>query len=163
MAQDGDLSQFETDMWTNTFFGGVSSVIESGEGVYTPYLSGSYTINDYLLDDLGDFNYNTTFLLVCTRTMVVPPLISHKVDYNMDGNTEFDTEDFSEFFPQIGLITTLQPSDTISLKTTVGIGYHSTTIVEAGASRPEDLLDNVEVYAVFSPSFLILISLMHWD
>ena len=69
LAQDGDLSQFETDMWTNTFFGGVSSVIESGEGVYTPYLSGSYTIHDYLLEI--STTTPPTFLLVFTRTMVV--------------------------------------------------------------------------------------------
>ena len=154
LAQDGDLSQFETDMWTNTFFGGVSSVIESGEGVYTPYLSGSYTINDYLLDDLGDFNYNTSHLSLGVYSYYGGGATYFaKVDYNMDKSTEYDTEDFSEFFPQIGLITTLQASDSISLKTTLGLGFHSTTIVEAGASRPEDLLDNVEVYAVFSPSF----------
>ena len=154
LAQDGDLSQFETDMWTNTFFGGVSSVIDSGDGVHTPYLSGSYTINDYLLDDLGDFNYNTSHLSLGFYSYFGGAATYFaKVDYNMDKSTEYDTEDFSEFFPQIGLITTLQPSDTTSLKTTIGIGYHSTTIVEAGASRPEDLLDNVEVYAVFSPSF----------
>jgi len=154
LAQDGDLSQFETDMWTNTFFGGLSTVVESGEGVYTPYLSGSYTINDYLLDDLGDFNYNTSHLSLGVYSYYGGSATYFaKVDYNMDKSTEFDTEDFSEFFPQIGLISTLQPTDFISLKTTLGIGYHSTTIAEAGASRPDDLLDNVEVYAVLAPSF----------
>ena len=92
-----------------------------------------------------------TFLLVCTRTMVVPPLISQKLTttwirvLNLILKISASSScKLSHYYPQL--------SDTISLKTTVGIGYHSTTIVEAGASRPEDLLDNVEVYSL-SPSF----------
>ena len=38
----------KSDMWTNTFFSGVSSVIEGDNSAYTPFLTTSYTVNDYL-------------------------------------------------------------------------------------------------------------------
>ena len=58
---NADISEeVESDMWTNTFFTGVSSVIEKDDSAYTPFLTASYTVNDYLEDDLGAFNYNAT-------------------------------------------------------------------------------------------------------
>ena len=37
---NGDLSEeTESDMWTNTFFTGVSSVIEKDDSAYTPFLA----------------------------------------------------------------------------------------------------------------------------
>ena len=153
LAQDGDLSQVETDMWTNTFFAGLSSVIESDKGVYTPYINSAYTVNDYLIDDLGDFNYNTSHISTGLFSYYGGTTTYYaKIDYNMDKSTEFDTEDFSEFFPQIGMLTSFQPSKNFALRSTFGFGYHYTKITAAGSTRPEDLLDNFEVYALLSPS-----------
>ena len=154
LAQSGDLDQVSTDMWTNTFFSGLSTVIDDGAGVYTPFLSGSYTINDYLQDDLGDFNYNSSHLSTGLFSYYGgASTYFAKVDYNMDKSTENDTEDYSEFFPQIGLITSYNLSDSFSVATTIGIGYHLTTISDAGGSRVDDLLDNLDIYAMLSPSF----------
>ena len=153
LAQDGDLSQVETDMWTNTFFAGLSSVIESDKGVYTPYINSAYTVNDYLIDDLGDFNYNTSHISTGLFSYYGGTATYYaKIDYNMDKSTEFDTEDFSEFFPQIGMLTSFQPSTNFALRSTFGFGYHYTKITASGSTRPEDLLDNFEVYALLSPS-----------
>ena len=152
LAQDGDLSQVETDMWTNTFFAGLSSVIESDKGVHTPYINSAYTVNDYLVDDLGDFNYNTSHISTGLFSYFGGAATYYaKIDYNMDKSTEFDTEDFSEFFPQIGMITSFQPSTSFALSSVLGFGYHYTNITAAGPSRPEDMLDNFEVYALLSP------------
>ena len=60
--------------------------------------------------------------------------------------------DFSEFFPQVGMLTSFQPSKNFALRSTFGFGYHHTKITASGSTRPEDLLDNFEVYALLSPS-----------
>jgi hypothetical protein len=146
-------------MWTNTFYTGVSSIIESDNSAYTPFLTGSFIINDYLADELGKFNYNTT--------SVSTGIFSYyggkntyfaKVTYNMDKSTENDSEDFNEFFPEIGIITSFDVFDSLSINTTLAIGQHSTTIDNAGGTRPEDLMDNLEIYSLnvfsFGNSFL---------
>ena len=152
---NGDISEeVESDMWTNTFFTGVSSVIEKDDSAYTPFLTASYTVNDYLEDDLGAFNYNAT--------NITTGLFSYyggqntyfvKIAYNMDRSTENDTEDFSEFFPQIGLISSFQFLNKLNINTTVGVGQHSSIIDDVRGTRPEDLMDNLEIYALSVFSF----------
>ena len=40
-------------MWTNTFFGGAGlGVFDFDDAIVTPYVGGSYAINDYLEDNL---------------------------------------------------------------------------------------------------------------
>ena len=65
----------------------------------------------------------------------------------MDRSTENDTEDFSEFFTEVGLITSFQIVDSLGLNSTFGVGKHSSTIDSASGSRPEDLMDNLELSA----------------
>lgn len=152
---NADISEeVESDMWTNTFFTGVSSVIEKDDSAYTPFLTASYTVNDYLEDDLGAFNYNAT--------NITTGLFSYyggqntyfvKIAYNMDRSTENDTEDFSEFFSQIGLISSFKVLNKLNINTTVGIGQHSSTIDDVSGTRPEDLMDNLEIYALSVFSF----------
>ena len=157
---NGDLGEeTKSDMWTNTFFSGVSSVIEGDNSAYTPFLTTSYTVNDYLEDDLSIFNYNTTsvstgvFSYYGGRNTYFARVI-----YNMDRSTENDTEDFSEFFTEVGLITSFQIVDSLGLNSTFGVGKHSSTIDSASGSRPEDLMDNLELSATnvfsFGNSFL---------
>ena len=68
----------------------------------------------------------------------------------MDRSTEFDTEDFSEFFTNI-LITSFQIVDSLILNSHFRhIGKHSSTIDSASGSRPEDLLDNFEFAAALN-------------
>ena len=105
-----------------TLFLGVSSVIEGDNSAYTPFLTTSYTVNDYLEDDLSIFNYNTTsvstgvFSYYGGRNTYFARVI-----YNMDRSTENDTEDFSEFFTEVGLITSFQIVDSLGLNSTFGL------------------------------------------
>ena len=67
------------------------------KGVYSLH-QFPYTVNDYLIDDLGDFNYNTSHISTGLFSYYGGTATYYaKIDYNMDKSTEFDTEDFSEF------------------------------------------------------------------
>ena len=152
---NGDLQEkSESDVWTNNFYTGAFSTIETDNSAYTPFLTGSYTTYNYLTDDLETFNYRTT--------SIATGIFSYyggkntyfaKVVYNMDKSTEFSTEDFNEFFSQIGFIRTFQFLDSLNMNTTVGVGQHSSTIDSANDTRPEDLMDNFEIYALNIFSF----------
>ncbi|MBL6827998.1 MAG: hypothetical protein ISQ76_06000, partial [Opitutales bacterium] len=152
---NGDLREkSESDVWTNNFYTGAFSTIETDNSAYTPFLTGSYTTYNYLTDDLETFNYRTT--------SIATGIFSYyggkntyfaKVVYNMDKSTEFSTEDFNEFFSQIGFIRTFQFLDSLNMNTTVGVGQHSSTIDSANDTRPEDLMDNFEIYALNIFSF----------
>ena len=147
---NGDLQEkSESDVWTNNFYTGAFSTIEADNSAYTPFLTGSYTTYKYLTDDLETFNYRTT--------SIATGIFSYyggentyfaKVVYNMDKSSEFSTEDFNEFFSQIGFIRSFQFLDSLNLNTTVGLGQHSSTIDSANDTRPEDLMDNLEIYAL---------------
>jgi hypothetical protein len=152
---NGDLQEkSESDVWTNNFYTGAFSTIEADNSAYTPFLTGSYTSYNYLTDDLETFNYRTT--------SIATGIFSYyggkntyfaKVVYNMDKSTEFRTEDFNEFFSQIGLIRSFQFLDRLNANTTVGIGKHSSTIDSANGTRHEDQMDNWEIYALNIFSF----------
>ena len=152
---NGDLQEkSESDVWTNNFYTGAFSTIETDNSAYTPFLTGSYTTYNYLTDDLETFNYRTT--------SIATGIFSYyggkntyfaKVVYNMDKSTEFSTEDFNELFSQIGFIRTFQFLDSLNMNTTVGVGQHSSTINSANDTRPEDLMDNLEIYALNIFSF----------
>lgn len=152
---NGDLREkSESDVWTNNFYTGAFSTIEADNSAYTPFLTGSYTTYNYLTDDLETFNYRTT--------SIATGIFSYyggkntyfaKVVYNMDKSTDFSTEDFNEFFSQIGFTRSFQFLDSLNVNTTVGVGQHSSTIDSANETRPEDLLDNLEIYALNIFSF----------
>ena len=82
-------------MWTNTFFGGAGlGVFDFDDAIVTPYVSGSYTINDYLEDNLDilKLNYNSTSayaLLLAQHSNGWSGRVG--VSYAMDRSTEFDT------------------------------------------------------------------------
>lgn len=147
---NGDLQEkSESDVWTNNFYTGAFSTIEADNSAYTPFLTGSYTTYKYLTDDLETFNYLTT--------SIATGIFSYyggkntyfaKVVYNMDKSSEFRTEDFNEFFSQIGFIRSFQFLDSLNLNTTVGLGQHSSTIDSANDTRPEDMMDNLEIYSL---------------
>ena len=152
---NGDLREkSESDVWTNNFYTGAFSTVEADNSAYTPFLSASYTTYNYLTDDLETFNYRTT--------SIATGIFSYyggkntyfaKVVYNMDKSTEFRTEDFNEFFSQIGLIRSFQFLDRLNANTTVGIGKHTSTIDSANGTRHEDQMDNWEIYALNIFSF----------
>ena len=152
---NGDLREkSESDVWTNNFHTGVFSTLEADNSAYTPFLTGSYTTYNYLTDDLETFNYRTTSIATGIYSYYGGKnTYFAKVVYNMDKSTEFRTEDFNEFFSQIGLIRSFQFLDSLNANTTVGIGKHSSTIDSANGNRHEDQMDNWEIYALNIFSF----------
>lgn len=149
LAQEGDLEQVQTAMWTNTFFGGIGlGIIETDDSVITPYLGASWTVNDYIESALESFNYNSTSayaLLLAQYGNGWSARIG--VNYANDRSTEFDTEDYSEFFPNVGVMKAFAINEQ-----TIGIfdaflGQHSTVIVPS--SGGEDALDNFEIAASY--------------
>ena len=167
LAQPGDLRQLKTAMWTNTFFGGAGlGILETDNSVITPYIGGSWTINDYIEDQLSQFNYNSTSayaLLLAQYGNGWSTRIG--VNYSNDRSSQFDTEDYSEFFPNIGVMKAYTLSDQTTAIFDAYLGQHSTEIASIGNS-PEDLLDNFEIAAsyglkyiqgdlTFSPKYLL--------
>ena len=62
------------------FFGGAGlGILETDNSVITPYIGGSWTINDYIEDQLSQFNYNSTSayaLYLPSMAMDGPPELS---------------------------------------------------------------------------------------
>ena len=150
---ENKLSIFETAMWTNTFFGGAGlGVFDFDDAIVTPYIGGSYAINDYLEDNLDilKLNYNSTSayaLLLAQHSSGWSGRVG--VSYAMDRSTEFDTEDYSEYFPNIGVMKTYAlSSDTVGIFDAY-VGIHLSTIAAVDAPGtandiPEDNLDTLE-------------------
>ena len=151
LAQSGDLEQLKTALWTNTFFTGAGiGVIESENSVITPYIGASWTVNDYIEENLSQFNYNNTSayaLLLAQYGNGWSARIG--VSYSNDRSTEFDTEDFSEFFPNVGVMKSYSVSEQTIAIFDAYLGQHSTTIAPFG-TNPDDLLDNLEVAASYA-------------
>ena len=152
---NGDLREkTESDVWTNNFYTGAFSTIEGDNSAYTPFLTGSYIRYNYLTDDLETFDYGATSIATGVFSYYGGRnTYFAKVVYNMDKSTEFRTEDFNEFFSQIGLIRSFQLLDRLNANTTVAIGKHSSTIDSANGTRHEDQMDNWEIYALNIFSF----------
>ena len=152
LSQKNTLSQFKTAMWTNTFFGGAGlGVYDLDSAVVTPYIGGSYSINDYLEDAIEPLklNYNSSSAYALLLVQYANGWSGRiGVNYAMDKSTEFDTEDYSEFFPNIGVMKSYFISDS-----TIGIfdayvGTHESTIAEA-LNTPKGNLDNLEFAASY--------------
>ena len=157
-TDESKLSIFETAMWTNTFFGGAGlGVFDFDDAIVTPYVGGSYTINDYLEDNLDvlQLNYNSTSvyaLLLAQHSSGWSGRIG--VTYAMDRSTEFDTEDYSEYFPNIGVMKTysLGPNTIGILDAYAGLHLSTIEAVDAPGTTsdiPEDNLDTVEFAASY--------------
>ena len=88
-----------------------------------------YAINDYLETAVQDLelNYNSTnaYALLLANTNGWSGRIG--VSYAMDKNTESDTEEYSEFFPNIGFMKTYTlPSGTVAVFDAY-VGNHAST------------------------------------
>ena len=151
-AQDSELSQIESGIWTNTFFGGAGlGVFDMDNAIVTPYVGGSFSINDFLADKIEPLglNYNSTSayaLLLAQYSSGWSGRVG--INYYMDKNTETDQEEYSEFFPNIGVMKTYSlPSGTTAVFDAY-LGIHSSTIA-SGLNIPEDNLDNLELAASY--------------
>ena len=151
-AQETKLSDLKGAVWTNTFFAGAGlGVFDLGDSIVTPYIGGSFAINDYLEDAVQELglNYNSTSayaLLLAQFSNGWSGRVG--VTYTMDKNTETDFEDYSEYFPNIGIMKSYSVSDATTAVFDAYIGSHSSTIA-TGFGIPEDNLDNVEYAASY--------------
>lgn len=153
LSQKNILSQFKTAMWTNTFFGGAGlGVFDLDSAVVTPYIGGSFSMNDYVEDALDPLklNYNSTSAYILLLFQYSNGWSSRiGVNYAMDRSTEFDSEDYSEFAPNIGVMK----SYFINASTTgifdAYVSTHQSTIAEAFRT-PKDNMNNLELAASYA-------------
>ena len=133
-------------MWTNTFFAGSGlGAIESDSAVITPYAGASWTINDYVKGDLSKFNYNSTGAYILLLAQYGSGWSSRTgINYASDSSTEYDTEDYSEYFPNVGLMKASSLGDSTLGIFDVSAGKHISKSVGL-AGNPDSILDNWEI------------------
>jgi len=154
LSVDNALSEYKTGMWTNTFFGGAGlGVFDMDDAIITPYIGGSYVINDYLEDkieeDFGGLNYNSTSAYALLLAQFLNGWSGRiGVSYAMDKNIESDTEEYSEIFPNIGIMKTYTLSSGTVAVFDAYVGKHASTSF-AGPGESTDTLDNLEVAASY--------------
>ena len=122
----GDMKQAKTGIWHNSFFGGASlSPIDTDIAVVTPFFGGGWTMSDYLNDNLSTLNDYATSAYGLL-------MIQHESGWGFRGgvsyanvrNNDTDSEDYSEFYPNIGAMTTYAlNADTLAI-IDFSWGYH---------------------------------------
>ena len=150
LMEEGKV-ETKSAMWTNTFYAGSGlGVIETDSAVITPYVGGSWTINDYVKGTLGKFNYNSTGAYALLLAQYGSGWSSRTgINYASDSSTEYDTEDYKELFPNIGLMKATSVGDS-----TLGIfdlsgGKHITESVDGSTTPTDSILDNWEIAASY--------------
>ena len=135
-----------TGMWTNTFYTGAGlGVFDMDSYILTPYIGGSWTVNDYVEGELSKFNYNSTSAYALLLAQFGNGW-SARAGYNyaMDRSTDLDTEDYNDLSPNLGLMK----AHSISPETT-GIFDISVSIHETEAfvlpGQDEGKLNNNEL------------------
>jgi hypothetical protein len=143
-------SEQKSAMWTNTFFAGAGlGVIETDSSVITPYIGGSWTINDYIKGELSPFNYNSSGAYALLMAQYGNGWSTRAgVSYASDRSTENDTEDYKEFFPSIGVMKAYSLSDATLGIFDASVGKHITDSLGLGTD-PTSVLDNWEMSASY--------------
>jgi hypothetical protein len=134
-------------MWTNTFFAGAGlGVIETDSSVITPYIGGSWTINDYIKGELSPFNYNSSGAYALLMAQYGNGWSTRAgVSYASDRSTENDTEDYKEFFPSIGVMKAYSLSDATLGIFDASVGKHITDSFDLVKGTDAGTLDNWEM------------------
>lgn len=129
LASSGKLTQAETAMWTNTFSGGLGlGVFDAGNSVVTPYVGGSWTINDFEEGVLSKFNYNSTNAYIMLLSQYGNGWsLRAGVSYSNDRGSETDTEDYSEIYPSVGVMKAYKLSDETTGIFSASAGFHDST------------------------------------
>jgi len=148
LATESSMKQ-PTGMWTNTFYAGAGiGVYDMDTAVVTPYIGGSWTVNDYVEGKLGQFNYNSTNAYALLLAQYGNGWsVRAGVSYAMDRSTELDTEDFRDYVPNIGVMKayTLNPSTAGIFDASISL-HKTESFVAFGDTG---LLDNVEYAASY--------------
>ena len=141
------LSNQKTAMWTNTFYSGVGlGVIDTDTAVITPYVGASWTINDYIEGGLDKLNYNSTGAYAMLLAQYGSGWSSRVgVSYASDSSTELDTEDYKEYFPNIGVMKAAALSDSLLGIFDASAGKHLTDTLNILKGTDDGNLDNWEI------------------
>lgn len=144
-------SEQKSAMWTNTFFAGAGlGVIETDSSVITPYVGGSWTINDYIKGELSPFNYNSSGAYALLMAQYGNGWSTRAgVSYASDRSTERDEEDYKEFFPSIGVMKAYSLSDTTLGIFDASVGKHITDSYDLVKGTDAGTLDNWEMSASY--------------
>ena len=147
LMKEGKLSENKSAMWNNTFYAGSGlGVIETDSTVITPYVGGSWTINDYVKGELSKFNYNSTGAYILLLAQYGSGWSSRTgINYASDSSTEYDTEDYSEYFPNVGLMKASSVGDSTLGIFDVSAGKHITNSVDGSTTPTDSILDNWEI------------------
>jgi len=160
----GVLDNMADAVWENRFHGRAKlGVYDMDSSVVTPFVGGSWAMTDFtfkgedsngIATDLSDFNFNTT-------TAYLLFLIQHEsgwafrggVMYANDRSTEEDTEDYSEFYPSIGVTKAFALSDDALGVLDASFGSHYGTIHDIdddGTDHTSDELDHIDLTLSYS-------------
>ena len=144
-------SEQKSAMWTNTFFAGAGlGVIETDSSVITPYVGGSWTINDYIKGELSPFNYNSSGAYALLMAQYGNGWSTRAgVSYASDRSTERDEEDYKEFFPSIGVMKAYSLSDSTLGIFDASVGKHITDSFDLFNNTDAGTLDNWEMSASY--------------
>ena len=115
-------------VWSNTaYLGAGLGQIEIQDAVITPYIGVSYTKTEFLASNLDWLDYTSTNAYIMAN-------IQHSngwsyrlgVSYASDSNDLTDTETYSEFYPNVGVLKTYSHNEDILGIFNMSIGYHDT-------------------------------------
>ena len=140
-----------TGMWTNTFYGGAGiGVYDMDTAVVTPYIGGSWTINDYAEGNLGQFNYNSTNVYALLLAQYGNGWsIRAGVSYAMDRSTELDEEIYRDYVPNIGAMKAYSLNPLTTAIFDASISLHKTNSDDVLGSSNKSLMDSIEYAASY--------------
>jgi len=156
LATPGKLKEQATGMWTNTFYGGAGlGVYDMTDYVLTPYIGGSWTLNDYVESGLDTFNYNSTGAYALLLSQFSNGWSARVgISYANDRSSEFDTEDFKEFYPNLGIMKAYSINENLSSVFDASIGRHNAETFSLGiAGTSEKELSNTEIAASYALTY----------
>ncbi len=162
LGAPGELDQQADLVWENSFYGTAKlGVYELDSSVMTPYIGAKWSITDFTYEnssdaipDLSALNFNSTsaYLLF---------LFQHEngwsfragLMYANDRSTENDTEDYSEFYPNLGATKAFSIGENSLGIFDASFGSHYGVVDDAddaGSSHTDDELDHFDATLSYS-------------
>ena len=162
LGAPGVLDQQADAVWENRFHGRAKlGVYDMDTSVVTPFIGASWSMTDFtykndneVVKDLSTLNFNTT-------TAYLLFLVQHEsgwafrggVMYANDRSTETDTEEYSEFYPSVGVTKAYSISDNALGILDASFGAHYGTVEDADGTatdHTDDELDHIDLTASYS-------------
>jgi hypothetical protein len=145
LASAGKLKQLASGVWTHTFFGGAGlGVFDFGDSVVTPYIGGSWSSNEYTETNLQSFDYYSTGAYAVLLAQYSNGWSARAgVSYASDSSVKYKTEDYSEFYPSVGIMKAYTISSSTTAVFDATLGMHDSDIAAIdGTDQTADRLDN---------------------